>query len=168
MDLFTVDRNRSLFEGQVCTLKQYSDMELLDYSTHAYNLFPDGVSFHGQRHFLDANAQITEKNNALELLFEQVRRSAFPERPSRLQSMFAVETLCDAKKFCSDYGAGLIYKVKAGVVFRADMNLLCWEGSVLTMLWRAHRYWKGEAGMEKPPRWEWLLKCPVKICEQVI
>lgn len=102
----------------------------------------------------------------LELLYEQVRRAAYPDRPSRIQSIFALETLSEACQFQSQYGGDAIYKVSADVIFRGDMNLLHGGNSNLVTSWFAHQYWKGESGPETP-FWEWLLKCPVDVGERV-
>lgn len=102
----------------------------------------------------------------LELLLENVRRSAYPERPSRLQSMFGVESLAEAIQVQSRLGGGAIFKVHSEVVFRADMNLLHAGNSTLVTSWFAHQYWAGECGPEAP-FWEWVMKCPVSIGERV-
>ena len=166
LNFFTVDRLGSLTEGQVCSLVKYSDVMPPALADHVEELFPDGISAHGERYFLRDEAKVTITNPMLELLFEQVRRAAFSQCPSRLQSMFAVETLAEAKRFQSDYGGAAIYKVKADVIFRGDMNLLHGGNSTLVTSWFAHQYWKGEAGPQTP-FWEWLLQCPVNVYERV-
>lgn len=133
---------------------------------HVQELFPYGVSAHGERYFLRNEAQTLLVNPMLELLFEQVRRAAHAERPSRFKSMFAVETLAEARQFQSQYGGTAIYKVNSEVVFRCDMNLLHAGNSILVTSWFAHQYWKGEAGSDEP-FWEWLLECPVNVGERV-
>jgi len=166
LNFFTVDRLGNLTEGRVCSLVKYSDIKPPELADHVEELFPDGISAHGERYFLSDEAKATIASPMLELLFEQVRRAAFPKCPSRLQSMFAVETLSEAERFQSDYGGAAIYKVNADVTFRGNMTLLHGGNSTLVTSWFAHQYWKGEAGSQTP-FWEWLLKCPVNVCERV-
>ena len=166
MNLYTVDRAGTLVEGHVYPLIQHADVDPPVLAAHVKELFPDGVSAHGERYFLRNEAQALIASPMLELLFEQVRRATHAERPSRLQSMFAVETLSEAHQFQSQYGGTAIYKVSADVMFRGDMNLLHAGSSTLVTSWFAHQYWKGDAGPQDP-FWEWLLKCPVHVGERV-
>ncbi|UEX79169.1 hypothetical protein [Sediminicurvatus halobius] len=89
-------------------------------AAHVDELFPEGVSAHGERYFLRNEAQALIVSPMLELLFEQVHRAAYAERASRLQSMFAVETLAEARRFQAQYGGAAIYKVSAEMAFRGD------------------------------------------------
>jgi hypothetical protein len=161
--LYTVDRQGTLSEGMVCTLVRYkvSPNVLAD---HVNAMFPDGVSAHGERYLLRNSAEARSTNPMLELLFEYVRRSQYPHRPSRLQSLFGVDSLDSAgvfqERYCDSVPA--IYQVEAAVSFRADMNLLAADNSNLVMSYRANRYWAGEPGPEAP-FWERILKCPVQI-----
>lgn len=166
LELYTVDREGTLVEGHVCSLVKHADITPPVLAAHVEELFPDGVSTHGERYFLRNEAQALIASPMLELLYEQVRRAAYAERPSRLQSIFAVETLAEACRFQSQYGGAAIYKVSADIIFRGDMNLLHAGNSTLVSSWFAHQYWKGEAGPEAP-FWEWLLKCPVNVGERV-
>lgn len=161
-----MDRLGTLAEGQVCRLEKYADVNPQVLADHVEELFPDGVSAHGERYFLRADAQALIVNPMLELFFEQVRRAAFAKRPSRLQSMFAVETLAEANQFQAQHGGVAIYKVSAEVIFRGDMSLLQMGNSTLVVSWFAYQYWKGEAG-PADPFWEYLLKCPVHVGERV-
>ena len=166
MSFYTVDRAGTLSEGLVCQLNIYQDISPPELAVHVKDLFPDGVSIHGEQYFLSNKAQAMAVDPMLELLFEQVRRTTQPERPSRLQSMFAVETLDQARLFQSEFGGSAIYKVNSNVTFRANMRLLNAGNSNLATSWFAHLYWKGEAG---PINlfWEYILKCPVHVGERV-
>lgn len=166
VELYTVDRLGSLTEGLECTLTRHDDISPPFLAGHVGQLFPEGVSNHGERYFLQNEAKALIASPMLELLFEQVRRASFPERPSRFQSMFAVETLEEALQFRSRYGGAAIYAVTADITFRADMSLLNGENSTLVTSWLAHRYWDGKAGPTNA-FWEWLMKCPVKVGNRV-
>jgi hypothetical protein len=167
LEFYTVDRAGTLDEGQLCSLVKHSDVEPPVLADHVKELFPDGVSTHGERYFLQNEAQAMVVSPILELLFEQVRRAAFADRPSRFQSMFAFKSLAEACSFLSQFGDGAIYKVNADVFFRGNMNLLNAGNSILTTSWFANQYWKGETGLQDDPCWEFLLKCPVKVGERV-
>lgn len=167
LDFYTVDRKGTLFEGQLCSLVKHTDVEPPVLSEYVNELFPEGVSSHGERYFLQNQSQVMIVSPMLELLFEQVRRAAFSDRPSRFQSMFALETLTEACRFQSQFGSGSIYKVNADVVFRGNMNFLNAGNSILATSWFANQYWKGEPGLQEP-FWEFLLKCPVKVGERVV
>lgn len=166
LNLYAVDRLGKLAEGQVCELVKHADVHPPEIAAHVEGLFPDGVSAHGERYLLRKEAQTLIASPMLELVFEQVRRSAYAERPSRFQCMFAVEALDDARQFQTSHGGVAIYKVTAEVVFRGNMNLLHAGNSILVTSWLAHQYWEGLAGPGHP-FWEWLLKCPVSVGERV-
>lgn len=168
MELYTVDRLGSLAEGCICQLQHYNDVRPEMLAEHSNLLFPDGLSHHGEMYFLRAKSQIQAINPMLELLFEHVRRASYPDKPSRMQSMFAFDCLSSVRDFKTRFKASgaPVYKVKAETIFRADMGLLHGGNSTLLTSWFASQYWKGEAGFE-PPFWEWLLNCPVEIGERI-
>src|SRR6516225_10070822 len=75
---------------------------------HLVELFPEGLSPYGWRHMLDRHDFLRDPitNDAfvnhtwqVELVFEMVRRAAFPKINSRFQSYFAWETLDAARSF---------------------------------------------------------------------
>ncbi|ELY21154.1 hypothetical protein HALTITAN_2033 [Vreelandella titanicae BH1] len=168
VELYTVDRLGTLAEGSTCQLQHYNDVSPEVLAEHSNSLFPDGLSRHGEMYFLRAESQVQAINPMLELFFEQVRRASFPDKPSRMQSMFAVDCLSSVRDFKIRFKALElpVYKVKAETVFRADMGLLYGGNSALVTSWFASQYWKGEAGPEQP-FWEWVLKCPVEIGERI-
>jgi hypothetical protein len=86
--------------------------------------FPSGLSSHGKTWLLDSNSE--PHTRLREMVFEFVRRSSFPGKPSRFQSVFAFNTLDDAKAFCNFYAApgSAIWEVTAVDSFRANMMLL--------------------------------------------
>lgn len=59
MKAHTVDRKRGLVEDQVIGLVRYSDLDPPELQAHMDELFPDGVSFHGDFYFL--NSELDER-----------------------------------------------------------------------------------------------------------
>jgi hypothetical protein len=143
-----------------------------DLQGHVEALFPDGLSQHGlgylfwqgplvsplQPGIYDANAIGQMNSHAIELIFEFVRRTAFPDRPSRHQSIFAWETRDDAVRFAQGQGltGAVIWEIQGECSFKADMNLLH-LGTALQASFAAHSYWKGEARKGAAPHWECFL-----------
>jgi hypothetical protein len=149
-----------------------------EFQEHLDRLFPDGVTNHGDNWFVTSNRWlyyvdphgVTRWEPATELIFEYVRRSGFPERPSRFDSYFGCETLEDARTFRDQFaGAGArIVRLEADGSFRADMTALNMaQTSPIVASYYAHQYWKGEAAKPQPPFWEHLLLPPVRVLEVV-
>lgn len=167
--LYTVDRLGTLTPNQVCRLIRYDDIKPEVLNTHVTDMFPDGVSQHGNAYFLGSEQKALIASPALELTFEYVRRALYPDRPSRFQSMFAVDSLESAKSFMKKYpnDNSSIWEVEAETIFRANMNMLYAGDSILVTSYLANVYWAGESGPDNSPFWEYLLKCPVTIRERV-
>lgn len=168
---FTVDRRGSLSTGQVISLSK-PDISPTELSQHAYALFPAGVSNHGNAHFLSAGASGQGLNFNIDLIFEYVRRSEFPHRPSRYQSVFAWETQSEAEAFRNksiDTAAAPIFEVECDDHFRCDMGLLTIGAAILCISYNASLYWKGDPaiGGDATPVWEHLLTPPVRVLSQV-
>ena len=165
---FTVDRNRTLEEDQIIHLVKYSDVKPLELQVHIDSLFPDGVTSHGERYMLRGQALAKGVNEVIELLFEYVRKSHFPSRPSRFQSVFAFENIDQAVSFRNEYGTSdsLIWEVESDVVFKADMRLLTLQGSLLSLSYNAHRYWSGISSGNNPV-WEYLMVPPVRVLRRM-
>lgn len=168
---FLVDRFHTLEEDLVLDLQRYDDIESDEFSDlqqHVDELFPDGVTFHGERYLLRGEIASSATNPALELLFEYVRRSHFPHRPSRYQSVFGCPSLAMAQKFRDRFGApeDPIWIVEANDSFKADMNLLTRDGTTLMLSRRSHHYWSGGRGAIEP-LWEVLAQPPARVVEQV-
>jgi hypothetical protein len=164
MKFFTVDRRNFLHINSVLQLEKHSDISPPHLQAHADLIFPEGVSRHGDQHFLGDNR--INPMSFTELLFEYVRQAHFNYRPSRFTSFFAVETYAEAEVFNENFcgNIGTIWEVEATKHFRADMSLLT-LGSNLESSFSAHSYWKGEASQS--PFWEILLEPPVKVLSQV-
>jgi len=165
---FTIDRNKTLEKGQIINLVKYSDVKPSELQTHVDSLFPDGVTNHGERYMLKGQALAKGKNEVIELLFEYVRRSHFPSRPSRFQSIFAFENVEQAVNFRNEYGTSdsLIWEVQSDVVFKADIRLLTLRDSLLVLSYNAHQYWSG-ISYEDNPVWEYLMVPPVKVISRI-
>lgn len=105
----------------------------------------------------------TDPTSAIyEWVFELVRRSEFPDRPSRFQSFFGFETEEDAGAFRSNFGpAAQILEIEYEGGYRADMDLLSTQ-SFAHGLHQALTYWQGDPGSDEPT-WELLMRPPVEI-----
>lgn len=164
---YIVDRQHSLREGLTIELTRYSDISPRELQLHVDDMFPDGLSSHGERYFLRSDALALVASPNIEILFEYVRRAAYPSRPSRFQSVFAFRTLADARIFRASYSTKTepIWELHAQSYFIADMRLLTAGNSILWYSYLAHKYWKGEPSED--PLWEVLLVPPVTVLRSV-
>jgi hypothetical protein len=96
---------------------------LLEYQITEINSFSELI-----RQALDPSA-------ILEILFEYVRRTCFPDKPSRFISFFAWQTLEQAQAFRRTHADETkpIWEIEVETYHRADMNLLRLEGSILQL-----------------------------------
>lgn len=170
-NLYTVDRSKSLSVGTTYYLESgklnSKDAQYLNQG------FSEGLPKHGESYLLlkmqgNVEPQVGLRNAMmLEMLFENIRSTKYAYRPSRLQSMFAVDSLDSAKKFVTGQADIPIYRVEAQIVFKADMNLLNSGGGGLSTLKFCELYWLGQPHPTREPFWEYLLRCPVTVCERV-
>lgn len=166
---YHLDRRGMLSEGQIIkNLPVKINTNFHELKHHAENLFPDGVSAHGQMYLNTAG----DSNTQIEWYFEMIRRTIFNRRPSRFQSVFAFSTLDELNRFKAEQGLTddiPIFELECSSFFRADMNLLKTNSSYLSMSWFAHQYWSGETNEELNkkfnlvPLWENLLNEPVFV-----
>ena len=169
MKLYTVDRKGTLNPGDICDLVVYDDINPKSLANHVSSMFPGGVSAHGERYFLQNSAHSTIISPMLELVFEYVRRSKFPHLPSRFQCMFAMDSVAAANQFKHQYDCNdaPVYRVESQTTtIKVDMTLLTAQ-TVLVTSHFGHLYWSGEKHPEIEPFWEYLLRCPVTVCERV-
>lgn len=168
MELYTIDRKGYLSAGQIIELTNYNDVDPPVLQDHVNSLFPAGVTSHGELYLLRGNTPANGVNAVIELLYEYVRRSNYLHRPSRFQSMFAVEDIQSAKLFRARYGnnLGAVWKVQCDNVFKADMNYLHMNCSLLTLSYNAAQYWNGQ--QSPTPFWEYLMKPPIQVVERVL
>ena len=165
---FTVDRRRTLEQSQMINLRRYSDVRPPELQDQVDSLFPGGVTSHGEYYILRGETPAMGVNPIIELLFEYVRRSHFPFRPSRFQSIFAFENIDQAVSFRNEYGTtdSLIWEVESDAAFKPDMRLLTLQSSLLTLSYNAHRYWRGESS-GNDPLWEYLMVPPVRVIRRI-
>jgi hypothetical protein len=142
-----------------------------DLRQHIRDMFPDGLSLHGWQFTVCHHLISTDQNGvrythnecAIELVFEYARRATFPGCPSRFQSFFAWDSLDAAKAF--NKASHPIYQLESEASFRADSAWLNLNEQNAIGSYSAHRYWSGAPTPE--PKWEYLLKPPVRVVEQV-
>jgi hypothetical protein len=136
-------------------------------------VFRNGLSAFGIRHVFPDNpfGRVSDETMELEAECERVRQEFYPLKPSRLQSVFAVATLDEARVFRLRPDAvnkpcdNEIWTVEAAAVgHQGDMRLID----------PAHRdertlrnYWEGLPKDELPPTWELLLQPPVTLVRRV-
>lgn len=168
---FTVDRAGLLRENLEISLTKHQDIKPQELQLHSNSLYPDGVSFHGATYLIKPNSRGNISSPAIELLFEYVRRSNFPQMPSRFQSFFACATLAEAQQFRVNFGRPeqqiwTVYSQEDS--FRVNMKLLDNNQTTLYCSYLAHEYWQGNAGPTQLGQfWEMILRLPVKIGQRV-
>jgi hypothetical protein len=165
---YTVDRRGTLHTGRRLGLTRFDDIEPHSLQQHLDGLFPDGVGAHGELNFVSADALFQVTDHLIELIWENVRRAHFPTAPSRFQSVFAVDTLDEARAFRTAFdptGAATIWQVQtAHPGFRTNMELLRAPGTALMTSYHAHCYWSQHSPDHPVPvTWEVLLTPPVDV-----
>lgn len=174
---YHLDRGNKLYEGQIVQLDKYNDIICDNNSrftqilqNHYNDLFPNGVTEHGNGYFASNNQYILI-NPQIELLFEYVRKANFKGKPSRAESFFAVESINDIQRFTDRYSINIfnctIWEVEAESYYRYNMNLLNISSSNLVTSYIANEYWSGGTAGDSNPFWEYLLVPPVKIIKKV-
>lgn len=151
-------------------------------------MYPDGLSKHGYNYLYNPGPVMNDNSNEskallIGLVFELVRLSHFPDKPSRYQSLFACQHLSEVRQFrelladeqkSEQIRIAPIYEVITnGPVHRGDMRLLNSDCPVLELYRRAHLYWAGEAAPVKEgekgdkPFWELLIPLPVVVGHRI-
>ena len=165
---FRVDQSMNLYEGQEINYINSDNIEPEELQTDINFLFPEGISNLG---FSLINKSANDISNLVELVFEYVRRSYFPEKPSRFQSIFAFDNIEQAKLFRYKYCdcKHKIWEVETMPSFRADMSLLDLpqDCSLLKLDHIAHLYWNSETEDTRCTFWEYLLVPPVKVIRKI-
>jgi hypothetical protein len=183
MRLFTLDRANSLQENAILDLKN-TDSSLPYWTTeglfseadlheHLQTIFPEGLSMHGWKYAKERHTHGTRPNFShnvsclAEMNFEYVRKGFFADKPSRFQSMFACESIEEAKIFKEKFGNvdNKIYEIEGRESLRVDMSLILLGTQNVTGSFLAHKYWRGEAGTN--PFWEHIVKLPVQVLREV-
>lgn len=139
---------------------------------HGYNHLYNTTLF-GDDHQLDNTLLIG-------LILELVRRSDFPDKPSRYRSLFACQEISEVKQFrellANERGddgirTAPIYEVwNEAPVHRGDMRLLDSDGPILDIYRRANLYWSGKSISHtngEEPFWEILIPLPASTGRRV-
>lgn len=129
--------------------------------------YPDGLTQHGSQYLADPRSD--GGSRTIELLWELTRRAEFPDRRSRMTSVFAMATLEDALAFRAEHRAGFhagVWRVQAECAHRGNMKLVSYGATGATAIQNARSYWRGDRG-EASELWECLLVPPVRVTEQV-
>lgn len=127
-------------------------------------MFPEGLTKHGQRYMAQMPPQERDWPSwATESFFEAVRRADFPDRPSRMQSVFGFESIDAARAFIGKHRAAqpcAIYRLRGEIAHKANMSLLelCNHPGAVTFE-LARSYWRGEPG-SRPVLWELFAPSP--------
>lgn len=177
------DRARALQPGTVIEPEPYrpeeSRLMLLrpcmnaEFCRHLAEMMQEGISIHGAHYLRMANREPDFISMATELVYEEYRWRNMPGAPSRLQSLFAWRNLEDAVQFGRENGGGRVYRVRCDAGERPlshDMNGLQLSYSVEEQNRYAALYWMGKpfsCDANYKPRWEYLLRLPVTVVEEV-
>ncbi|MCH8048074.1 MAG: DUF2441 domain-containing protein [Planctomycetes bacterium] len=167
-DFYTVDGLGQFRDGLQLDLERFEDLSPPELQQHVDHIFSEGVSRHGDEHFLKNTSRASVASPAIELLFEYVRRAHFPDRPSRFQSWFGTSDIQSALEFRTQYrgASDALWVISAEHSFRANMRLLTSDRSTLMYSHFAHLYWSGEQGPISA-LWENLLVPPVHVVRRV-
>ncbi|EOW9210583.1 TPA: DUF2441 domain-containing protein [Vibrio cholerae] len=167
---YTVDRLGTLSSGTVIDITKYDDVNPKVLQSHVDELFPNGVSAHGENYLLKKGSHGQISSSAIELLFEYVRRAHLPEIKSRFECSFACESIDEAMAFRNRFGqpSDRIFEVLSDKpYFKGNMVLLDNNQTSLVCSYFADEYWKGNQGPIPESFWEILLELPVTIGDQV-
>lgn len=184
--LYTVDRHGTLHIDYVMeSIKDFNNLQICKIAglcdanesiNRLETMFPDGISNHGKQYLIDSWL-ILEQNGVrinyapveplMEVVLELVRRSEFPNLPSRMSSMFCWESLDCANNFISNNNLTNVnvYEVEAEDYFVGDMSIIFLGGQLIHSLELARKYWAGEKGPN--PILEAIVPLPVKIGKQI-
>ncbi|ELY1591600.1 DUF2441 domain-containing protein [Proteus mirabilis] len=135
--------------------------------------FPSGISFHGMRYLLNNNNFVNSANEepaialspAIEIIYETIRRSEYPEKPSRMTCAYACQTIDDAKNYFNEPDIPIFEISTNNKWFIADSALLKIGHNHLSTLVMARKYWSGL--ISETPELEVLVECPAIIGNRV-
>lgn len=159
---YHVDSAGALVAGQ--TVEQIRGSRLDDaLSKHVRG----GVSLYGKRTLLSGLDDRVSWCHVLywEGLAEYIRQTFYPERPSRLASLYACASVNDARQFAMNNPPfrGKIWEVEAKGAIRCDQGYAgARHVALLGAISAAHCYWQSKAG-SSAPFWEYLLPLPVRV-----
>ena len=168
---FTVDRTRCLYSGAIIELVRHGDIQPMVLQTHVNELYPEGLSVHGDRYLLQSGSRGNIASPAIELLFEYIRRAHYPSSPSRFQCIFSCSSIEDARTFRDQYGESdsPIWEVRTENTYHVgNMRLLDNNQTSLLCSYLGHEYWRGNDGpTELAGLREVVLSLPVVIGERI-
>lgn len=133
MIVYHADILGGLREGQILSLRHAR--------TPIYHLYPGGVSSFGERVFFKPENEAQSQMQAIEIMFDYVRRLCFPDKPSRFESVFASASLEDSKAWrkrilqdfdidadglreCDNVSCPGIFAVQSDKIYIADAHYL--------------------------------------------
>lgn len=189
MIVYHADTLGHVCEGQI--------LNLYPAKTPICHLYPAGVSSYGERAFLKPDNSEQASMQAIDVMFDYVRRLLFPEKPSRFTSVFASSSLEESRswleRISQDFDKGTsgssgpssyrIFAVEPSKSYIADARFLdCGnelpgtQPALSDVLPFALAYWQSvqeirNGQMPSAGRTyaapELLLICPVRILHQV-
>ncbi|HGJ5898741.1 MAG TPA: hypothetical protein ACHBY6_07800 [Arsenophonus apicola] len=172
---FTLDRANSL--SSELTIILTSIIPNTPELTYLSDLYELGISRHGCNYLLDPKLNLWQSDRnmsaIIEIMLEERRKSKYPEKPSRFQSVFACETKEDALWLCGKFQYPTnspIYKIDTDSFHRGDMNLLSLNCTPLELSHRLDLYWQEETEMLYDgyfPFWEITIPLPVQIGDRI-
>lgn len=116
---------------------------------------PQAVTMHGARYLYGETDSVP-----IEFVWELVRQREFPERPTRLGSVFCFADATAAALFGkhgSPHGFGNVWEIEAADDTACfDMRWLDRNNSFVTMISNAQHYWQRDAS--ESPIWEYLVQ----------
>lgn len=166
IEIYHVDRGKKLSQGQFVNYRDSPENLRSQVIEIVNEYYPEGISRHGEKYL--TTVEPNEFTNYLnEWVFEFVRMTEFPERPSRFQSVFGTETVENAREFANQFWEDEvnIWKIECidSCSFRGDMSWLGTQ-SFPDGIWRSREYWNGNS-IGPDPTWEIFGKLPVKVVE---
>lgn len=173
---YTVDRaeahrNSGLLYSGLTIMASSGYSHLNDASRSALSSLLQGeYSRHGGHYLVDAINMTSHSGHPMEIILELIRQKDFPDKPSRLESMFACLSQQDAdsfRKLDPFYAKCPVYEaIPDGSLFHvADMNLLNIDCPAHEFLQRCNLYWSGLSS--DTPFWEVVIPLPAVIGDQV-
>lgn len=168
---YTLDRRGVLRENETFQLNHIPTA-----NPHQNPIYEAGLSNHGVVYHSEfgIHNQANIASGVIEYSLELVRQLHFPQKPSRLQSMFACEELDHAKHFRGLTQSKIstpIFEVTTENYHRGDMNIYNAGCSMAEFHHRIMAYWQGETFSLSPdyvPFWEIVIPLPVTIGRQVV
>lgn len=177
MIAYHISRTDSLQEGQIISLFKYPKSDD-SFSFMAETLFDGVVSQHGILYIGDVgiNEHLPHLiESGIEFELELIRRGLFPNKLSRFQSFYALESLSDLSSWMP------LFKNYDYHIWEIEFNHMDYEkhdaslmphfhnynypySPSLNFQW-AYKYWSGESG--KNPMYELLIKPPVLIKREI-